>query len=313
VKKKTCKHEGCKNIAQKGGVCIKHGAKVKTCSQEGCTNRTQAGGVCVKHGAVVAAMRRDEERLEDKAKLIKRFYSDAEYDKSSSSADQVFASVDMHNKRPKTCWQSFHKFLHDVHAGHHSIMEDENELFDLAKFKIDFSGFYETLMPDEKEFLERCDGKHCLTPEAYLSAKARAFSPHLNREENKRLATQRPNLCEHCYVGVDPPERVMTHQGKSDRTHVYDWNKKYGDRFDLYGVDHKDMKYFVRVGEDGTNGCTKLGKSHLPVPIKYAYRININGPHIHKATFIKYFDNYEMLPQDQWTYHTWDEVANHDD
>ena len=30
-KKYTCSHEGCSNQVQKGGVCIRHGAKVNTC------------------------------------------------------------------------------------------------------------------------------------------------------------------------------------------------------------------------------------------------------------------------------------------
>ena len=41
------------DIVQKGGVCIRHGAKVKTCSTEGCTNQVVKGGVCVRHGAKV--------------------------------------------------------------------------------------------------------------------------------------------------------------------------------------------------------------------------------------------------------------------
>jgi hypothetical protein len=51
AKKKHCSIEGCTNIAKKGGVCIKHGAKVKICSVEGCTNQSQRGGVCKRHGA----------------------------------------------------------------------------------------------------------------------------------------------------------------------------------------------------------------------------------------------------------------------
>ena len=35
----------------KGGVCIRHGAKVKRCSSEGCTNQAQNGGVCKRDGA----------------------------------------------------------------------------------------------------------------------------------------------------------------------------------------------------------------------------------------------------------------------
>ncbi len=53
AKMKRCSSEGCTNQAQKGGVCIKHGAKVvyKRCSSDGCTNLALKGGVCVKHGA----------------------------------------------------------------------------------------------------------------------------------------------------------------------------------------------------------------------------------------------------------------------
>jgi hypothetical protein len=49
--KYTCSADGCTNHAAKGGVCIKHGAKVKRCSSEGCTNHAKKGGVCIRHGA----------------------------------------------------------------------------------------------------------------------------------------------------------------------------------------------------------------------------------------------------------------------
>ena len=48
---KRCSSDGCTNLAQKGGVCIKHGAMKKRCSSAGCTNRAQGGGVYKKHGA----------------------------------------------------------------------------------------------------------------------------------------------------------------------------------------------------------------------------------------------------------------------
>jgi len=53
--RKECSHEGCIKNAQKGGVCIKHGAKRtrKVCSNEGCMNWVVKGGVCVRHGAKV--------------------------------------------------------------------------------------------------------------------------------------------------------------------------------------------------------------------------------------------------------------------
>ena len=50
VEYKKCSSEGCTNLAQQGGVCIRHGAKVKRCSSEGCTNKAQKGGVCKRHG-----------------------------------------------------------------------------------------------------------------------------------------------------------------------------------------------------------------------------------------------------------------------
>jgi len=75
--KATCDRKGCRNRAQKGGICKKHGAVVirkncikhaqkgkicmkhgaipisKKCSHDGCTNFAVKGGICVKHGAVV--------------------------------------------------------------------------------------------------------------------------------------------------------------------------------------------------------------------------------------------------------------------
>ena len=32
-------------------VCVRHGAKLKRCSREGCTNIALRGGVCWRHGA----------------------------------------------------------------------------------------------------------------------------------------------------------------------------------------------------------------------------------------------------------------------
>jgi sulfur relay (sulfurtransferase) complex TusBCD TusD component (DsrE family) len=51
--KTECKHEGCTNHAIKGGVCIRHGAKVKRCNSAGCTNQAKNRGVCMKHGVKV--------------------------------------------------------------------------------------------------------------------------------------------------------------------------------------------------------------------------------------------------------------------
>jgi len=53
AKLKRCSNEGCTNIVVKGGVCVRHGAKLKRCRSEGCTNNVQQGGVCMKHGAKV--------------------------------------------------------------------------------------------------------------------------------------------------------------------------------------------------------------------------------------------------------------------
>ena len=52
---KYCSADGCTNIAQRGGVCIKHGATwtKKRCSREGCTNFAVKGGVCRRHGPKV--------------------------------------------------------------------------------------------------------------------------------------------------------------------------------------------------------------------------------------------------------------------
>jgi len=51
--KKRCRSEGCTDIDRKGGVCMRHGAKVKRCSSKGCSNFAQKEGVCRRHGAKV--------------------------------------------------------------------------------------------------------------------------------------------------------------------------------------------------------------------------------------------------------------------
>ncbi len=52
-----CNMEGCNKIAQRKGVCWRHGAKHlakrKLCSSEGCKNYAKTGGVCIRHGATV--------------------------------------------------------------------------------------------------------------------------------------------------------------------------------------------------------------------------------------------------------------------
>ena len=48
-----CSKEGCKNKAQGGGRCLKHGGEKehKICTIEGCNNKVRNGGVCIRHGA----------------------------------------------------------------------------------------------------------------------------------------------------------------------------------------------------------------------------------------------------------------------
>ena len=57
AKKPRCSHAGCTNQAVKGGVCVTHGAQKKQCSVEGCTKQVKKGGVCVTHGAKVGSKR----------------------------------------------------------------------------------------------------------------------------------------------------------------------------------------------------------------------------------------------------------------
>jgi len=49
----SCSEVGCKNKAQGGGRCLKHGGKKehKICTIEGCNNKVRNGGVCIRHGA----------------------------------------------------------------------------------------------------------------------------------------------------------------------------------------------------------------------------------------------------------------------
>jgi hypothetical protein len=55
VKRKQCSYkEGCDNYAQKGGVCVTHGAmkarkRKQCCFEGGCDNIAQKGGVCKRH------------------------------------------------------------------------------------------------------------------------------------------------------------------------------------------------------------------------------------------------------------------------
>ena len=51
--RRLCSVAECQNFAQKGGICVKHGATQtrKNCSREGCTSYAVQGGVCIAHGA----------------------------------------------------------------------------------------------------------------------------------------------------------------------------------------------------------------------------------------------------------------------
>ena len=51
--RRLCSVEGCTKQAKKGGICIKHGAKVRKCSHEGCTNNALKSGLCIRHGAKI--------------------------------------------------------------------------------------------------------------------------------------------------------------------------------------------------------------------------------------------------------------------
>ena len=52
--RKICSADACTNLARAGEeVCVKHGAKVKLCSSDGCTNQAKKGGVCIRHGAKI--------------------------------------------------------------------------------------------------------------------------------------------------------------------------------------------------------------------------------------------------------------------
>ena len=48
---KLCSKVRCTNVAKKGGVCMRHGAKHKQCDSDGCTNKSVNGGVCMSHAA----------------------------------------------------------------------------------------------------------------------------------------------------------------------------------------------------------------------------------------------------------------------
>eukprot|EP00984_Skeletonema_dohrnii_P012631 scaffold5152_cov79-Skeletonema_dohrnii-CCMP3373.AAC.2 len=54
--RRECSAEGCTNKAKRGGVCVRHGAKVNRCSSEGCPNQVVQGGVCARHGAKLQRM-----------------------------------------------------------------------------------------------------------------------------------------------------------------------------------------------------------------------------------------------------------------
>jgi hypothetical protein len=59
AKLKRCSHEGCVNFSVKvGEVYLRHGAKLKRCSREGCSNQVQKGGVCIRHGAKLTKLKR---------------------------------------------------------------------------------------------------------------------------------------------------------------------------------------------------------------------------------------------------------------
>lgn len=100
-KRKECSADGCNNISNKGGVCIRHGAKIqrKKCSSPGCVNIAQKGGKCKRHNTTkvdrVGAPKREREALaeDDEVEVVmpKRIAQMSERSSvaSGSSANEV--------------------------------------------------------------------------------------------------------------------------------------------------------------------------------------------------------------------------------
>ena len=51
VCRKKCNYHNCNNIAQKNGVCVKHGYKKRTCISPGCNKIAVKNGICISNGA----------------------------------------------------------------------------------------------------------------------------------------------------------------------------------------------------------------------------------------------------------------------
>eukprot|EP00985_Skeletonema_marinoi_P004674 scaffold2027_cov148-Skeletonema_marinoi.AAC.3 len=62
-----CSAEGCTNKVVRGGLCVRHGAKVKRCISEGCTNQVIKRGVCMRHGATLKIKRCSNEGCTNQA------------------------------------------------------------------------------------------------------------------------------------------------------------------------------------------------------------------------------------------------------
>ena len=53
---KRCSYLDCINMAQKKGLCMRHGYKMKTCLMDGCNKNAVGNGVCISHGAKCSCM-----------------------------------------------------------------------------------------------------------------------------------------------------------------------------------------------------------------------------------------------------------------
>jgi hypothetical protein len=96
---RRCSVEGCDHYSKKGGVCIRHGAKIasRECIEEGCSKKAQNGGKCYAHGAYrKTCVYKDCTSMRRKGIVCKRHARELEEDgKDPYSLEEKFSETQM--------------------------------------------------------------------------------------------------------------------------------------------------------------------------------------------------------------------------
>eukprot|EP00956_Cyclotella_meneghiniana_P018633 scaffold31170_cov69-Cyclotella_meneghiniana.AAC.5 len=178
-------------------------------------------------------------------------------------------------------------FVH-VSPAEELFVYDHKKFLENSKYK----EYFEEQEEDVKNHItEECDGRKCIISEYLLrmlfsdeDVNKFARAPHLNREENKKLAHGRKSFTHHVYFTADIPRNLIKICYKSSHKAYY-----HPARCDkMYGYLIKQRKY--RDMLDSVGDCEKhkhLGKALMAMPVEERIIQVRNGNDHTKAEYIR--------------------------